>query len=82
MSINGHNLGEINDAIEKAKANAKGGSKPILIMANTVKGEGIDYMAGDYKWHYGAIDENMFKKAQASLENYYAQRVAKVEKEA
>ena len=82
LSINGHNLGEINDAIEKAKANAKGGSKPILIMANTVKGEGIDYMAGDYKWHYGAIDENMFKKAQASLENYYAQRVAKVEKEA
>lgn len=82
IEINGHDFNQLNDAFEKAIANAKAGTKPVLILANTIKGEGIDYMAGDYKWHYGAIDDNMYKKAQDSLDTYYNARVARVEKEA
>jgi transketolase len=81
IEIDGHDFGQLNDAIEKALANVKG-DKPIAIIANTIKGVGIDFMAGDYKWHYGAIDDEKFKNAKESLEKYYQDRVAKVEKEA
>ena len=38
-------------------------------------------MEGDYKWHYGALNEEKYELAKASLEKYYAQRVARAEKE-
>ncbi len=82
IEIDGHDFRQLNDAIAKAIENAKTGTKPVLILANTIKGEGIDFMAGDYKWHYGAIDNAKFKTAQESLEKYYQARVARVEKEA
>lgn len=80
--FDGHNFKEIVDAMDKAIANAKDGKKPYLLLAKTIKGEGIDYMAGNYQWHYGAIDDEMFAKANDSLKKYYKSRVAKVEKEA
>ena len=52
-----------------------------MIIANTIKGEGIDFMADDYHWHYGAVDEAHYKDAKASLEKYYKKRVARAEKE-
>jgi transketolase len=81
--INGHDFRELVDAIDKAIANYKnGGTKPVCIVANTVKGEGIDYMAGDYKWHYGAIDDSKLATAKESLEKHYKARLERVEKEA
>ena len=53
----------------------------IFIIANTIKGEGIDFMADDYHWHYGAVDEAHYQDAKASLEKYYKKRVARAEKE-
>lgn len=82
IEIDGHDFRQLDEAISKALDNVKSGTKPVLVLANTIKGEGIDFMAGDYKWHYGAIDDTMFKKAQDSLEKYYQTRVARVEKEA
>ena len=52
-----------------------------MIIADTVKGAGVDYMEGDYKWHYGALNDEKYEQAKASLEKYYAQRVARAEKE-
>ena len=52
-----------------------------MIIANTIKGAGIDYMENDYKWHYGAIDEDKYHKAQESLDKYYETRKARAEKE-
>lgn len=77
-SVDGHNLNELAEAIDFALAN-KG--KPVMIVANTIKGAGIDYMEDDYKWHYGALDEEKYEKAKASLEKYYQARIARAEKE-
>jgi len=82
IEIDGHDFRQLNDAIEKALNNVKTGTKPICIIANTIKGEGIKFMAGDYKWHYGAIDDSKFKTAKESLDEFYQQRLARVEKEA
>lgn len=76
--INGHRFDEICEALEYA-INAK--DKPVCIIADTVKGQGISYMAGNYKWHYGALDEAKYTTAVKDLENYYKERVAFVEKE-
>ncbi len=76
--VDGHNISELCDAIDFALNDPE---KPVMIIANTVKGEGIDFMADDYHWHYGAIDEAKYNQAKASLEKYYAQRVARAEKE-
>ncbi len=76
--VDGHNISELCDAIDFALNDPE---KPVMIIANTVKGEGIDFMADDYHWHYGAIDEAKYNQAKASLEKYYAERVARAERE-
>lgn len=76
--VDGHNIKELCDAIDFALDDPE---KPVMIIANTVKGEGIDFMEGDYRWHYGAIDEAKYNQAKASLERYYKERVARVERE-
>jgi transketolase len=76
--VDGHNLSELAEAIDFALENTEA---PVMIIANTVKGCGIDFMAGDYRWHYGAIDEDNYNKAKASLDAYYETRKARAEKE-
>lgn len=76
--VDGHNFNELSEAIDFALEN-KG--TPVMIIANTIKGEGIDYMEDNYLWHYGAIDDDKYAKAQESLKNHYAKRVARAEKE-
>ncbi len=76
--VDGHNISELCDAIDFALNDPE---KPVMIIANTIKGEGIDFMADDYHWHYGAIDEAKYNQAKQSLEKYYAERVARAERE-
>ena len=78
IEVDGHNMNALADAIDTALA-TKG--KPTMIVADTVKGEGVDYMEGDYKWHYGALNDEKYEQAKASLEKHYAKRVARAEKE-
>jgi transketolase len=48
IEIDGHDMGQILDAFEKAKA-FKG--KPTVIIAHTVKGKGVDFMENVAGWH-------------------------------
>lgn len=47
--IDGHNHDEIRNALNEAKKSA---DKPTVIIANTVKGNGISFMENDILWHY------------------------------
>ena len=78
--IDGNNIKEICEAIDEALANTS--DKPYMIILDTIKGCGIDFMEDDYTWHYGAIDDGKYKEAKASLEKHYQKRLARVEKEA
>jgi transketolase len=75
VELNGHDLAALCQALQAAKQNANGGEKPVLILANTIKGAGISYMEDDYRWHYGAIDDAKFKEAQESLKAYALKRI-------
>lgn len=78
IEIDGHDFVQLDDALERAK-NAK--DKPVCIIANTVKGQGVKMMAGNYKWHYGAMNDDNLVAAKADLAEYHAARVARAEKE-
>ena len=64
IEINGHDFNELNDAIEKANAAVE---RPVVIIAHTIKGKGIDFMEDETKWHYGSIDSTVVEKAKASI---------------
>lgn len=66
LSINGHDYNEICSAIETSHAEKE---RPVMIIANTVKGRGVDYMENQTAWHYGGLDDNMKAMALASLKN-------------
>ena len=41
--------------------------KPYAIISNTTKGKGVDFMAGNVKWHGGGIAKEQLDEALASL---------------
>jgi len=82
IKVDGHNIKELCDALDIAAANKNGSGKPVLILADTVKGAGIKMMENNYKWHYGAIDETMYEQCKRDLDAYYQARVERAEKEA
>ena len=78
--IAGSGQKELCEAIDFAYENET--DKPVLILCDTVKGCGIDFIEGDFRWHYGAFDDAKYEQGKKALENSYAARVARVEKEA
>ena len=79
IEIDGHNMDEIVTALEKAKANTS--EKPIAIILNTFKGEGVGFMRDNYKWHYGTMNEEQLAEAFRDLDEYEKVRIARAEKE-
>ncbi|MYE38122.1 MAG: transketolase [Candidatus Spechtbacteria bacterium SB0662_bin_43] len=48
LEIDGHNIGEIVRAYKEAEAIFE---KPVLIIANTIPGWGVEFMENKYEWH-------------------------------
>ncbi|MCQ2479105.1 MAG: transketolase, partial [Clostridia bacterium] len=78
IEVDGHDLNALSEAIDYALGEP---DAPVMIIANTIKGAGIDFMEDDFHWHYGAIDEAKYNQAKESLQKYYEKRVARAEKE-
>jgi transketolase len=51
LHIDGHNMQEIIDSVEHARAVYE---DPTVIIAHTIPGKGVSYMEGDFKWHGAA----------------------------
>ena len=81
VTVDGNNIKELCDAIDAAIERAKAPCAPTCIIMDTVKGAGLS-VGGDYHCHYMGIDDATFEKFNKDLDNYYAERVARVEKEA
>lgn len=64
ITIDGHNFEEIINAFKDAK-NCKG--KPTVIIAKTIKGQGVSFMADNPGWHGKAPSEEEAKQAVAEL---------------
>lgn len=55
VRIDGHNMKEVVDALTKAKA---GFGKPVVIIAETVKGKGVSFIENVAGWHGKAPNHN------------------------
>ena len=61
--IDGHDYAQLGDAIEGARDVA---GAPTVVICDTVKGKGVDFMEAQVKWHYGASTRSA-ARAKASI---------------
>jgi len=61
----GHDFTKLTEAIETAQAYNDG---PAVIIANTIKGKGVDFMENQPGWHYGGLNAELIAKAKAALD--------------
>ena len=66
IEIDGHDMVQILDALEAAKAFTDG---PSVILAHTVKGKCFAFAEGKAKYHNAAMTEEEYKEAWACIEN-------------
>jgi transketolase len=64
MEMAGNDMAEVVRVLEEA---AQPGGRPTAVIANTLKGFGVSYMAGNYQWHMGVPTEEEFAIAMAEL---------------
>ena len=64
IEIDGHDMGEIVDAYERA---GHGDGRPVAIIARTVKGRGVSFMEGRYLWHVRVPNAEEYAQAMAEL---------------
>ncbi len=62
-TVDGHDF----DAIAASINHALTAGRPVLIVANTVKGKGVSYMEGVVEWHHHPINDSEYAKAMAEL---------------
>lgn len=61
-SCDGHNISEI---IKAFKKNSK--SKPTAIIANTIKGKGVNFMENNNDWHHGRLTKSLYLESIKSI---------------
>lgn len=64
IEIDGHNIKEIYDAIFEARAIFE---KPVMIIAHTIPGKGVNFMEFDFTWHGKPPNPEEAQKALAEL---------------
>lgn len=64
LEINGNDIDAVIDACEMAKAIVE---KPVMIIAHTIPGKGVDFMESDFHWHGVAPKPDEAKKALREL---------------
>lgn len=64
LEIDGNNIQEIIDACKLGRAIIE---KPVLIIAHTIPGKGVDFMEYDFRWHGKAPSKEEAKKALHEL---------------
>lgn len=64
LEIDGHNIEEIIDACSLGRAIVE---KPVMIIAHTTPGKGVDFMENDFHWHGKPPNKEEAKKALHEL---------------
>lgn len=62
-SVDGHDR----DALDRALAWAESTEKPAVVLAKTIKGNGVGFMENSLEWHTGRLDDSALALALADL---------------
>jgi transketolase len=63
-AANGHDFRELAAAIDFARGHK---DAPVVVIAHTVKGKGVDFMENQPGWHYGGLDSELIARAKRSI---------------
>ncbi len=63
--VDGHSFKELAEAIDFAHNQNEA---PVVIIANTKKGRGVDFMEDNVKWHYGSVNSTLATQARESID--------------
>jgi transketolase len=66
LSMNGNDMDDVVSTLAKAKSMC-GNGKPVLILMQTIMGNGVDFMMHTHKWHGVAPNNEQLEKALAQL---------------
>ena len=61
--IDGHDINELLKVLKLKENN----NKPKFVIANTIKGKGIDFTENDNKWHHTILTKSMYEEALKQL---------------
>ncbi len=64
VEVDGHDFDQLDEAFAKAWAAT---DVPVLILANTIKGKGVDFMENNVVYHYASADSELCARAKASI---------------
>jgi transketolase len=67
MEMNGADMSEVINTLKLAKL-FTGKQQPIIILMNTIMGEGVDFMMHSHKWHGIAPNDEQLKQALSQLQ--------------
>jgi transketolase len=70
--VNGHSFRELAVAIDYALEEKEA---PVVIIAETVKGCGVDFIENQVISHYMGLDDEKIRQAKESIRRYYEKRV-------
>ena len=57
VSVDGHNFKQLEKALSSTS------TKPLVIIANTIKGKGVSFMENSVLWHYKPLNSEDYQKA-------------------
>ncbi|MBI9106520.1 MAG: transketolase [Spirochaetales bacterium] len=72
LEVDGHDLHSLSDAIETARMASV---KPAVIIANTKKGCGVEFMTDDYRYHYAGFDVDKAEECRVEIDRYHEMRI-------
>ena len=67
LDVDGHNHSDLHDVFIQSMNNNT--SKPIVVIAKTIKGKGVSYMENKVKWHYSTPNQDELTKALNEIDN-------------
>lgn len=62
LEVDGHDIGQLYDALTYAS------DKPLVVIADTVKGKGISFMENNPVWHHAVLTQRQYEQAMNELE--------------
>ena len=65
LEIDGHDIKQVCDALDTAES-TKG--KPTVVLADTVKGKGVSFIEGDFRFHNAPLTKEQYDQALQELE--------------
>lgn len=74
VEIDGHDMGQLVAAIDALPATDS--NRPTVIIAETIKGKGVDFMERNLAWHAGSLGAADLERALAALESTRTKEIA------